>query len=35
MKKIIVSEMMSVDGFFAGADGNIEWHVVDEEFDHS
>ncbi len=32
MRKIIVSEMVSVDGFFAGEDGNINWHVVDEEF---
>jgi dihydrofolate reductase len=32
MRKIIVSEMISADGFFAGTDGNIDWHVVDEEF---
>lgn len=24
--------MVSVDGFFAGADGNIDWHCVDDEF---
>jgi dihydrofolate reductase len=23
---------MSVDGFFAGLDGNIDWHHVDDEF---
>ncbi len=32
MRKIIVSEMLSVDGFFAGPKGEIDWHVVDEEF---
>ncbi len=24
--------MVSVDGYFAGTDGNIDWHVVDDEF---
>lgn len=24
--------MISVDGFFAGEDGNIDWHVADDEF---
>ncbi len=32
MRKIIVSEMVSLDGFFAGPKGEIDWHVVDEEF---
>ncbi len=32
MRKIIVSEMVSLDGFFAGPRGEIDWHVVDEEF---
>jgi dihydrofolate reductase len=32
MRKIIVSEMVSVDGFFAGPNGEIDWHVVDAEF---
>ena len=32
MKKIIVFNMVSLDGFFAGEDGNIDWHVVDDEF---
>lgn len=32
MRKIIVSEMVSMDGFFAGPNGEIDWHVVDEEF---
>ncbi len=34
MRKIIVFNMLSVDGYFAGSDGNIDWHVVDEEFNH-
>lgn len=29
MRKIIVQEMMSVDGFFAGANGEIDWFVWD------
>ena len=32
MRKVIVSEMVSLDGFFAGPDGDINWHVVDEDF---
>lgn len=24
--------LVSVDGFFAGVDGSIDWHVVDDEF---
>jgi dihydrofolate reductase len=32
MKKIIVFNMVSVDGFFAGPNGEIDWHMVDEEF---
>jgi hypothetical protein len=32
MRKIIVSEMISLDGFFAGPGGEIDWHNVDEEF---
>jgi dihydrofolate reductase len=32
MRKIIVQEMITVDGFFAGAKGEIDWHVVDAEF---
>lgn len=33
MRKIIVFNMISLDGFFAGEDGNIDWHQVDQEFD--
>src|SRR5437879_2097801 len=32
MRKIIVSEMITVDGFFAGPHGEIDWHNVDAEF---
>jgi dihydrofolate reductase len=32
MRKIIVFNMVSVDGFFAGDDGDISWHNTDEEF---
>ncbi len=32
MRKIIVFNLVSVDGFFAGPKGDIDWHVVDDEF---
>jgi len=32
MRKIRMFNMISVDGFFAGEDGNIDWHTVDDEF---
>ncbi len=32
MRKIIVQEMITIDGFFAGPDGEIDWHNVDAEF---
>ncbi|HVZ67058.1 MAG TPA: dihydrofolate reductase family protein [Patescibacteria group bacterium] len=32
MRKIIVFNMVTVDGYFAGSDGNIDWHMVDSEF---
>ena len=31
-RRVIVSEMLSLDGFFAGPNGEIDWHTVDEEF---
>jgi dihydrofolate reductase len=31
MRKIIASEMITVDGFFAGEDGELDWFVQDEE----
>lgn len=32
MSKIIVFNMVSLDGFFAGPNGEIDWHQVDAEF---
>lgn len=32
MRKIILFNMVTVDGFFAGPGGDISWHQVDEEF---
>lgn len=34
MRKIIVQEMITVDGFFAGNKGEIDWHMVDDEFNN-
>jgi dihydrofolate reductase len=32
MRKIVVFNLVSIDGYFAGQDGDISWHNVDEEF---
>jgi dihydrofolate reductase len=32
MRKLIVSNMMSLDGFFEGPNKELDWHVVDNEF---
>jgi len=32
MRKIILCNMMSLDGFFEGANHTIDWHNVDPEF---
>lgn len=32
MRKVIVFNLVSLDGYFAGVDGNIDWHQVDDEF---
>ena len=32
MRKVILSEMVTLDCFFAGPNGEIDWHIVDEEF---
>lgn len=32
MRKLIVSNMMSLDGFFEGPNKELDWHVVDDEF---
>ena len=31
MRKIIVFNFVSVDGHFAGSEGEIDWHNYDEE----
>jgi len=32
MRKLILFNMMTLDGFFAGPEGALDWHVIDEEF---
>jgi len=32
MRKLIVFNLITVDGFYAGLDGDISWHNVDDEF---
>ncbi|PJZ55559.1 dihydrofolate reductase family protein [Leptospira barantonii] len=32
MRKIIFQMMTSLDGYFEGPSGTLDWHVVDEEF---
>lgn len=32
MRKVILFNMVTLDGFIAGPDGNIDWHRVDDEF---
>lgn len=32
MKKIIMSNLVSLDGYFAGPNGELDWFVVEEEF---
>lgn len=32
MRKLIVFNLVTVDGYFAGEGGDISWHRVDEEF---
>lgn len=31
MNKIVTHMMVSLDGYFEGPDGSLEWHMVDEE----
>jgi dihydrofolate reductase len=31
MRRIVVFEWMTADGYFAGSDGNLDWVVPDEE----
>ena len=32
MRKIIVSNFVSLDGYIAGPDGELDWHLVDKDF---
>jgi len=32
MRKVIVSNLVSLDGFFEGPNKELDWHVVDAEF---
>jgi dihydrofolate reductase len=32
MRKLIMFNLMTLDALFAGPDGNIDWHNVDDEF---
>ena len=32
MRKLFVSNMISIDGYFAGPNDEIDWHNVDAEF---
>jgi dihydrofolate reductase len=32
MTKVILFNLMTLDGYFAGPDGEIDWHNVDDEF---
>jgi dihydrofolate reductase len=32
MRKVILFNMVTLDGFFEGPNGEIDWHKVDEEF---
>jgi dihydrofolate reductase len=32
MRKVILSNEVTLDGFFAGPNGELDWHIVDEEF---
>jgi len=32
MRKLIVSNLVTVDGYFAGTNGEIDWHNVDNDF---
>jgi dihydrofolate reductase len=32
VRKVIVSEMVSLDGFFSGPNGELDWHIVEGDF---
>ncbi|WP_243293066.1 dihydrofolate reductase family protein [Bacillus sp. FJAT-47783] len=33
MRKLIAQEVISLDGFFAGPNGEVDWHQVDHEYE--
>jgi len=33
MRKIVLQEMISLDGFMAGPKGEFDWPLADEEFE--
>jgi dihydrofolate reductase len=35
MRRVVMFNLVSIDGFFAGPKGEIDWHNVDEEFDQA
>ena len=32
MRKVTLSNLVTVDGFFSGPNGELDWFIVDEEF---
>jgi len=34
MRKVILTNMVTLDGFFEGPHREIDWHIVDEDFNH-
>lgn len=32
MRKLVMFNLVSIDGYFAGEDGSLDWQIVDEEF---
>ena len=32
MRKVILSNLVTLDGFVAGPNGELDWFIVDEEF---
>jgi hypothetical protein len=35
MRKLVMFNLISQDGFFAGLEGEIGWYIVDNEFDRA
>lgn len=33
MRKLIAQEVISLDGFFAGLNGEVDWHLVGDEYE--